>query len=96
MIKRKKQSKTSWTIENEIRFVKRIGTWGFSNTRKSEFPRLTLLENYLKSSIKRETFGKDFDKERLIKFISDEIEKEKKPILTTKLPAAKTKCKRKK
>jgi hypothetical protein len=91
MIKRKSQSKTSWTIENEIRFVKRIGTFS-----KSEFPRLTLLKNYLDSSIRRETFGKDFDKDRLIKFIKDEIEKEKKPLLDIKLPAAKTKCKRKK
>lgn len=88
--------RTTWNTEDEIKFVKYIGSWGYSNTRKSMFSRLVLLEKYLKSSIKRTTFGKDVDKPRLIAFLWSEIDKEKKMSVVQKLPAVKTSVKRKK
>jgi hypothetical protein len=90
------ETRTTWNTEDEIKFVKHIGTWGFAKTRRSEFPKLTLLEKYLHSSIKRTTFGKDVDKKRLIYFIESEIDNEKKRLEFPKLPAVKTKAKRRK
>ena len=90
------EERIEWTTEHEFKFVKRIGMWGFSNSRHREIPRLTLLENYLRTCMRRQTFSRSIDKEKLIEFIKKEIDNEKKLQSNPIIPKSKTKCKRKK
>lgn len=47
--------KKTWTTDDEIRFVRRIGKW--CPNRHMKKTKIELLQNYLNSTIKRETFG---------------------------------------
>ena len=64
-----------YTTQNELRFVKGIGSHVRDKSFYLDRSRLEILRSYRRSLDKREVWG-DLDKEVILQFVEGEIEKE--------------------